>query len=121
MGIASFSSTGLRVSLQGLVGWLTASASGKHLSRPSLATRTGSPRGTTCASHANMAAARPACPVHAQAAPQRPLRVLRVVDTQQATASTGRMRISGRMADVCAELDRLAALEAGSRSGALLQ
>lgn len=38
------------------------------------------------------------------------LRVLRLVEPHRAGA--GRLRISGRMADVCAELDRLAALEA---------
>ncbi len=42
----------------------------------------------------------------------RPLRVLRVVDRNNAGA--GRMVISGRMADVCAELDRLAAIEAAN-------
>jgi hypothetical protein len=42
----------------------------------------------------------------------KPLRVVRVVETGQARASVGRMVISGRMADVCAELDRLAACEA---------
>jgi hypothetical protein len=43
----------------------------------------------------------------------RPLRVIRVVDGRQGDKrSTNRMVISGRMADVCAELDRLAALEA---------
>jgi hypothetical protein len=41
----------------------------------------------------------------------RPLRVLRVVDAMHGPSSAGRMVISGRMADVCAELDRLAALE----------
>jgi hypothetical protein len=35
-----------------------------------------------------------------------------VLDTSAATASAGRMFMSGCMADVCAELDRLAALEA---------
>ena len=40
----------------------------------------------------------------------RPLRVVRVMDRRHGTAA--RMLISGRMADVCAELDRLAALEA---------
>ncbi len=40
-----------------------------------------------------------------------PLRVLRVMEAGQAPAQVGRMRISGRMADVCAELDRLAACE----------
>lgn len=43
---------------------------------------------------------------------QKPLRVVRVVEAGQARASVGRMVISGRMADVCAELDRLAAREA---------
>jgi len=66
-------------------------------------------------------AVRPACtarahasaPPKAAAAPSRPLRVIRVVDGPQGQKrSTNRMVISGRMADVCAELDRLAALEA---------
>lgn len=43
---------------------------------------------------------------------QRPLRVVRVLEAGQARTSVGRMVISGRMADVCAELDRLAAREA---------
>lgn len=43
---------------------------------------------------------------------QRPLRVVRVVEPRTGQASAGRMVISGRMEDVCAELDRLAALEA---------
>ena len=42
-----------------------------------------------------------------------PLRVVRVVDAESTgLPSVGRMRISGRMADVCAELDRLAEREA---------
>lgn len=43
---------------------------------------------------------------------QKPLRVVRVLEAGQAQSSVGRMVISGRMADVCAELDRLAACEA---------
>lgn len=35
------------------------------------------------------------------------LRVVRVMETKQLRTSAGRMVISGRMADVCAELDRL--------------
>ena len=42
----------------------------------------------------------------------RPVRVVRVLEGCQASAGAGRMVISGRMADVCAELDRLAAIEA---------
>lgn len=41
----------------------------------------------------------------------RPLRVLRVFEAGQKPSQVGRMVISGRMADVCAELDRLAAFE----------
>lgn len=41
-----------------------------------------------------------------------PLRVLRVVETGMPLTSTGRLVISGRMADVCAELDRLVEREA---------
>lgn len=51
---------------------------------------------------------------HAPARPL-PLRVLRVLEPQQPRAAAGRMVISGRMADVCAELDRLAAAEVATR------
>ena len=44
--------------------------------------------------------------------PARALRVVRVVEPSAPRAVAGRMVISGRMADVCAELDRLAAQEA---------
>ena len=57
-------------------------------------------------------AARTSARNHSNAVMHRPLRVLRVVEASAAPASAGRMVISGRMADVCAELDRLAASEA---------
>jgi hypothetical protein len=41
-----------------------------------------------------------------------PLRVLHVVERGMPRSSTGRLVISGRMADVCAELDRLVEREA---------
>jgi hypothetical protein len=41
-----------------------------------------------------------------------PLRVVRWNESESTTGFTGRIRISGLMADVCAELDRLAAKEA---------
>ncbi len=51
----------------------------------------------------------------AQALPSEPrplpLRVARVMEAQHSRSQAGRMVISGRMADVCAELDRLAELE----------
>ncbi|MDR6535495.1 hypothetical protein [Variovorax soli] len=57
-------------------------------------------------------AARPSVPASRLSAPARPLRVVRTVDAQPNGTGRGRVVISGRMADVCAELDRLAALEA---------
>ena len=45
------------------------------------------------------------------------LRVVRTVEAGIPAGSTGRMVISGRMADVCAELERLAALEAKREGG----
>jgi hypothetical protein len=50
----------------------------------------------------------------------RPLRVVRLVDKQQQglQRSSNRVVISGRMADVCAELERLAALEAAENAAA---
>ncbi len=51
-------------------------------------------------------------PIQAREQAKRPLRVLRVVEKGQHRTHVGRMVISGRMADVCAELDRLAAREA---------
>lgn len=48
-------------------------------------------------------------------AQQRALRVLRVAEHGETSTCAGRMVISGRMADVCAELDRLVALEANHK------
>jgi hypothetical protein len=42
----------------------------------------------------------------------RCIRVLRVVDASCTSHSAGRMKISGRFSDVCAELDRLSQQEA---------
>lgn len=46
-----------------------------------------------------------------QTAP-RALRVVRVMEANQKPSQVGRMVISGSMADVCAELDRMVAREA---------
>jgi hypothetical protein len=54
------------------------------------------------------AVAQPLAPVQAA----KPLRIVRVLEPSAPRAIAGRMVISGRLADVCAELDRLAALEA---------
>ena len=45
--------------------------------------------------------------------PAKPLRVVRVAEDGHASpSSAGRMVMSGRIADICAELDRLVHLEA---------
>jgi len=60
--------------------------------------------------------ARPSGTATRKTAQKRPaLRVLRIVESGSASAHTGRLIISGRMADVCAELDRLAEREATLR------
>ncbi len=51
-------------------------------------------------------------PLSSLALQQTPLRIVRVIERGQSRGHVGRMVISGRMADVCAELDRLAACEA---------
>ena len=50
--------------------------------------------------------------------PRSPLRVIRVVEAGQASALAGRILMSGRMADVCAELDRMVEREAAMRISA---
>jgi hypothetical protein len=106
MGITLLTFSGLLAPLQQLAGWLagapTRSAQRVARAQAPSAARGGAARSTW----------RPAAR-GALASPHRPLRVVRVVDGCHAPASAGRMVISGRMADVCAELDRLAALEAG--------
>jgi hypothetical protein len=42
---------------------------------------------------------------------RRPLRIVHVREAGQSPSQVGRMVISGRMSEVCAELDRLAARE----------
>ena len=65
------------------------------------------PRATGATGAARMPPAGPA-----RAEPPKPLRVVRVLEPSAPRQVAGRMVISGRLADVCAELDRLAALEA---------
>ena len=45
-----------------------------------------------------------------------PLRIVRVMEVDQASSPGERLMISGRMADVCAELDRMAEREANPRT-----
>ncbi len=63
----------------------------------------------------SISGASPSASLGPRQAQQRALRVLRVSEQGETASCAGRMVISGRMADVCAELDRLVALEAKGR------
>ena len=106
MGLTLFTLGGLLGPLQGLVAsLLPAHGRSRGVRRPC---------GTARAS-GQVQRVQPAPPaVAAIARPCRPLRVVRIVEPARAAMDAGRMRISGRMADVCAEIDRLAALEAAA-------
>ena len=108
MGIAMLTFGGLLAPLRSLAGWLAHAPNARrgtdqgHLPTASFAASRACP-------------ARPVPPGSSRERPRRPLRVVRVVEASRVPAAAGRMIISGRMADVCAELDRLAALEATAR------
>ena len=71
-----------------------------------------SPRPATAPGTAARVRVQPQSPPFQRPAPA--LRVVRVLEPAAPRAVAGRMVISGRLADVCAELDRLAAQEAAS-------
>ncbi len=94
-----------------LQSWAYRLLSGHAVSQPPLAPS------VNCRS-VGPSALRPATPVSQPCfQARRPLRVVRVVESGQPRAHVGRMVISGHMADVCAELDRLAAREAAEHCG----
>jgi len=110
MGIAMLTLSGLFQgfsALQRLTSGAPQTPSPHPTQRPTRALRMVRPSGVR-----TPVSTRPVSPVCA--ARPAPLRVLRVCDTQQAPGEVGRMVISGRMADVCAELDRLAEREASA-------
>ena len=104
MGITIFSLQGLLAPLQSLVNWLTRAPT----PHPASPVRRPSPvkPGTSRSSSSWTT-----LPGSRHKKPRPPLRVVRVAESGPTPAIAGRMVISGRMADVCAELDRLAALE----------
>ncbi len=131
MGIAMYTLTSLFAPLQGLLGWFMPAAPARHTTRPAPRLHVGRPWQGHHAGDAKtppsepVVSVSPSRPRPRAASPStglrapgtrhcatRPLRVLRVVEPGHQPASAGRMVISGRMADVCAELDRLVALEA---------
>ena len=107
MGIAMLSLSGLFQGLSALQRLTRTAPDAASPQRPLRALRMVRPNTIRAQIHAR--------PVSSICAP-RPaaLRVVRVCEAQQAPGEVGRMVISGRMADVCAELDRLAAREAAS-------
>jgi hypothetical protein len=108
MGITLSTFGGLLGPLQGLLGWLAPRTSrAMPLARSSRPAAGPSPI-------TRLRTAHPAIVARPCERSKRPLRVVRVVEGMGASASAGRMFMSGRMADVCAELDRLAALEAAA-------
>jgi len=108
MNIALIAQAGVFGSLQRLTRqWLAPRRSHRVQPAPSLAGSRPQNAPEFVASHANSTRAS-----GQNASVLQPLRVIRVVEAGQARSSSGRMVISGRMADVCAELDRLVAREA---------
>jgi hypothetical protein len=108
MGIAMLTFGGLLAPLRSLTAWLGQAP--KELR--------GTERRHASAAHfaaPRVCSARPLPSTSYRDRPRRPLRVVRVMEASRTPAGAGRMVISGRMADVCAELDRLAALEAPAR------
>ena len=109
MGIALFNFNLLLAPLQKLAGWLAGWSQLKARPARCEMRDAGGDRLHADAARTQVARGRPR--PRLTGASGRPLRVLRVVDAWQAPASAGRMVISGRMADVCAELERLAGIE----------
>jgi len=107
MGITLFSFGGLMASLHGLMGWIAQGTRGGRLVSKACPAAVHAADTRTCSAWA-------ALPGSCRDRPRRPVRVVRVMEACAAPSGAGRIVISGRMADVCAELDRLAALEAAA-------
>lgn len=126
MGIAMFTAAGLIAPLHALAGWLVTDFVGvrprralggtSQPVRPAAApvSATIALPARNCRTVRTPGSERPACGAGATPALRRPLRIVRVMEAGQ-PAGAERLRISGRMADVCAELDRLAAGEAAQQ------
>jgi hypothetical protein len=105
MGITILSLRAMLLPLESLVAWF-AGAPARAQGPSAMRSTTADARRTCCVSAAT--------PRRPHERPNRALRVVRVLDSNHAAPGAGRMVISGRMADVCAELERLAALEAAA-------
>lgn len=110
MTIALYAIAKLTAPLHRLSGWLASAATPQAAS-------IGTPRGAYRADAPFLGAnnpilTRPDTPKCPKMASRQTLRIERIVESGQRANQAGRMVISGRMADVCAELDRLVAREA---------
>ena len=109
MNTSSFVAPGVLASVQGLWRWFTSTPS--H-SSPSTASVSLEACELNVNSVTNISRCSKANRLNASnSSVRRPVRIIRVLEASQAPAQAGRMVISGRMADVCAELDQLAARE----------
>jgi hypothetical protein len=104
MGITLSTMGGLLAPLHSLMGWFAQAPRRTVVAAPRAAMRPAISRACS---------PRPAAATVRHEGPRRPLRIVRVMESANA-AGAGRMFMSGRMADVCAELDRLAAIEAAA-------
>ncbi|WP_066707935.1 hypothetical protein [Curvibacter delicatus] len=111
MNIAFFAEPRTWAPLQGLLRWLAPAVAPLGQATPQPRTSPAARLDTlpACQRRLNRSDVAPSRLVQ-----RRPLRVVRIMEAGQAPAQVGRMVISGRLADVCAELDRLAACEAAS-------
>jgi hypothetical protein len=108
MGITLTTMGGLLAPLHSLMGWFAPAPR-----RAALPTLHGMARPAVRPAISRACSPRPAAPAIRHEKARRPLRIVRVTESAN-VAGAGRMFMSGRMADVCAELDRLAALEAAA-------
>ncbi len=107
MNVAFFAQSEVFARLQGMVRWLVSAKTTKPHPAPGFQPISPLDAPKLIASHATQARAS-----DRKSIDHMPLRVVRVLEVGQTQSGVGRMVISGRMADVCAELDRLAAREA---------
>ena len=109
MNFALFEPTGVLAPLQGLMNWLTPPLT-VNGTKP---TRVGAAETSFKFDHPAQEICLPSYDSKQamRSSAQRPLRIVRILEADHAPANVGRMVISGRMSDVCAELDRLAAKE----------
>ncbi len=110
MSIALFAVPSVLAPLQGLWRWLLPATAKRRPTCVGLDQRFREPAIHSIAGNSRFTRAEHQNPSNSST--RRPLRIVRVLEADQASGNVGRMLISGRMADVCAELDRLAAREA---------